>query len=88
MIIVRLSPETTLPALPGASRRFDDLKSEIGGFALAIINLQLAMLSGRESDGHTRYKTDPRLRECASDRGSGASCECPRARIVLHGTRG
>jgi hypothetical protein len=39
---------------------------------------------GRDSDGHARCKTDPWLRECADDRGSGPSCECPRARIMFH----
>jgi len=43
---------------------------------------------GRESDSHARCKTDPWLRECAGERASEPSGECPRARIVLHGTWG
>jgi len=47
-----------------------------------------ALQVGRESDGHAGCETDPRSRECAGDRGSAPSSECPRARIVLHGSWG
>ena len=43
---------------------------------------------GRDSDGDTRGKTDPRSRECAGGRRSKPSCKSPRAWIVLHGTWG
>jgi hypothetical protein len=43
---------------------------------------------GRDSDGDTHGKTDPRFRECAGGRRSKPSCKSPRAWIVLHGTWG
>src|SRR4029077_16300083 len=80
-----------LLAMPIALESLDEQVATdcTGNAAHHVLPCIVAVLQvGRDCDGHARCKTHPWLRECASDRRSEPSCECPRARIVLHGTWG
>jgi hypothetical protein len=90
----KVEPEEvgTLPlAMPIALESLDEqvAADRSGDASRHVLPGIIAVLQvGRQSDGHTRCETDPWFRERADDRGSAPGGECPRARIVLHGSWG